>query len=82
MSGYTALQFVELVLFSGVALFGILSRSVSLALVGAGLLLGKALLNILEREGGTVARRSLVGYLAGLFFVLSGLVLSRVCGQS
>ena len=82
MSGYTAVQLVELVLFSGVALFGILSRSVSLALVGAGLLLGKALLNILEREGGTVARRSLVGYLAGLLFVLSGLVLARLCGPA
>jgi hypothetical protein len=80
MSAYTLIQLLELALFSGLALFGILSRSASLALVGTGLLLGKAILNVLEREGGTVRRRSLIGYTVGLLFVLSGLLLARLVG--
>lgn len=80
MSAYTAVQLLELTLFAGVALFGVVSRSASLALLGAGLLLGKALLSVLEREGGSLLRRSLVGYGVGLVFVALGLLLVKLAG--
>jgi hypothetical protein len=42
--------------------------------LGGGFLIGKAILNILAPEGGSVYRRSLIGYLLGGVFVLIGIV--------
>ena len=49
MSAYTLLQLVEVLAFSIVLLFGVLVRSPSIAILGGGFLIGKAVLNILDR---------------------------------
>ncbi len=72
MSAYALLQLVEVLAFSLVLMFGVLSRSPSMAILGGGFLIGKAVLNILAPEGGTVYRRSLIGYGLGGIFVLIG----------
>lgn len=72
MSAYTLLQLVEVLAFSIVLLFGVLVRSPSIAILGGGFLIGKAVLNILVPEGGTVYRRSLIGYALGGIYVLIG----------
>jgi hypothetical protein len=75
---YTAVQLVETVLFGGVLLYGMLAHRPSLAVLGGGLLLGKAVLNVLAPEGGTVLRRSLLGYGVGALYVLAGIVLVKL----
>ena len=71
MSTYTLLQLVEVVVFAGVLLYGVIGRHPSIAVLGGGFLIGKAVLNILAPEGGSVYRRSLIGYtLGGVFTVL------------
>ena len=71
MSAYTVLQLVEVAVSAAILLFGLLARSAPVALLGGGLLMGKAILNILWPEGGTVYRRSVIGYgVAGVFVVL------------
>ena len=45
-----------------------------IAVLGGGFLLGKAVLNILAPEGGSVYRRSLIGYGLGAIYVLIGIV--------
>jgi len=72
LSAYTLLQLVEVLAFSAVLLFGVLVRSPSIAILGGGFLIGKAVLNILAPEGGSVYRRSLIGYALGGIFVVSG----------
>ncbi len=72
MSAYTLLQLVEVLIFSAVLLFGVLVRSPSIVIVGGGFLIGKAVLNILAPEGGSVYRRSLIGYALGGIFVVIG----------
>ena len=72
MSAYTLLQLVEVLAFSAVLLFGVLVRSPSIAILGGGFLIGKAVLNILAPEGGSVYRRSLIGYALGGIFVVIG----------
>ena len=72
MSAYTLLQLIEVLAFSVVLLFGVLVRSPSIAILGGGFLIGKAVLNILAPEGGTVYRRSLIGYALGGIYVLIG----------
>ena len=72
MSFYTLLQLVEVVAFSAVLLYGVLSRHPSIAVLGGGFLIGKAVLNILAPEGGSVTRRSIIGYSLGAIFVLFG----------
>ncbi len=68
MAAYTLLQLFEVVLSSAILLYGVLSKNPSVTLLGGGFLIGKAILNILAPEGGTVYRRSLIGYgIAGLF---------------
>ncbi len=62
---YTALQMVEIAAFSAVALFGLLAHHPSLASVGIGLLISKAVMNSLPHRF-TVMNRSLVGYGLGL----------------
>jgi hypothetical protein len=43
-------------------------------LLGAGFLIGKAILNILWPEGGSIYRRSLIGYAVAGIFVLGGII--------
>jgi len=70
MAAYTLLQLFEVALAAVIVLSGVLTKNPSVTLLGAGFLIGKAILNILAPEGGTVYRRSLIGYaIAGLFVV-------------
>ncbi len=71
---YTLLQFVEVFLFGAILLYGVLARQASLAVLGGGLLIGKAVINILYPEGGSIYRRSLVGYGLGGIYVLIGIL--------
>jgi len=72
---YTALQLFEVLVASAILLYGVLQDSPTITLLGGGYLIGKAILNILAPEGGTVYRRSLIGYgFAGLY-VIGGLIL-------
>jgi hypothetical protein len=75
MKLYTAVQLFELALFAAVLLYGVLAHLPSLTVLGGGLLLGKGLLNILAPEGGTVLRRSVIGYAVGAIYVLAALAL-------
>jgi hypothetical protein len=75
MSVYTALQLFEVLVASAIVLYGVLSKSPILVLVGAGYLVGKAILNILAPEGGTVYRRSLIGYGFAAVYVLGAAIL-------
>ena len=74
MSAYTLLQLVEVLAFSIVLLFGVLVRSPSIAILGGGFLIGKAVLNILAPEGGSVYRRSVIGYALGGIYVVIGII--------
>jgi hypothetical protein len=74
MSAYTLLQLVEVLLTSAVLMFGVLTRSSAITVLGGGFLIGKAILNILAPEGGSIYRRSLIGYAIGGIFVLIGIV--------
>ena len=74
MSAYTLLQLFEVLLSGAVLMFGVLTGSSALAILGGGFLIGKAILNILAPEGGSVYRRSLIGYAVGGAFVLVGIV--------
>jgi hypothetical protein len=74
MSAYTLLQLVEVLLASAVLMFGVLTRSSAITVLGGGFLIGKAILNILAPEGGSIYRRSLIGYVLGGIFVLIGVV--------
>ena len=78
MKLYTAVQLFELTLFAGVLLYGILAHLPSLTALGGGLLVGKATLNILAPEGGTVLRRSVIGYAVGAIYVVVALLLIHV----
>jgi hypothetical protein len=78
LSAYTLLQLVEVLAFSIVLLFGVLVRSPSIAILGGGFLIGKAVLNILAPEGGSVYRRSLIGYALGGVFVVVGILAAHV----
>lgn len=77
MAAYTLLQLVEVLVFSGVLLFGVLFNSPAIAILGGGFLIGKAVLNILAPEGGTVYRRSLIGYGLGAVYTLAGIVAAQ-----
>ncbi len=72
MSAYTLLQLGEVLVFAVVLLYGVLGRHPSIAMLGGGFLIGKAVLNILAPEGGSVTRRSIIGYALGAIFVLFG----------
>ena len=74
MSAYTLLQLVEVLVAGAVLMFGVLTRSLTIAVLGGGFLIGKAVLNILAPEGGSVYRRSLIGYALGAIFVMIGVV--------
>ena len=80
MSAYSALQLFEVLAASAILLYGVLLRSPIITLLGGGYLIGKAALNILAPEGGTVYRRSIIAYaLAGLY-VIGGAVLVHFSG--
>ncbi|HYT12672.1 MAG TPA: hypothetical protein VEL12_07780 [Candidatus Nitrosopolaris sp.] len=74
MSAYTLLQLVEVLAFGIVLLFGVLVRSPSIAILGGGFLIGKAVLNILAPEGGSIYRRSVIGYALGGIYVVIGII--------
>jgi hypothetical protein len=74
MSAYTFLQLIEVFVASAVLMYGVLTRSGTITVLGAGFLMGKAILNILAPEGGSVYRRSLIGYFVGGIFVLIGII--------
>ncbi|HEX6349396.1 MAG TPA: hypothetical protein VF160_08410 [Candidatus Dormibacteraeota bacterium] len=69
MKIYTFVQLAETALFAAVLLYGLLIHRPSLAALGGGLLVGKATLNILWPEGGTLLRRSIIGYAVGAIYV-------------
>ena len=80
MAVYTALQLFEVLVASLIMLYGVMSHSAIVTLLGGGYLIGKSILNILAPEGGTVYRRSMIGYaLAGLY-VLAGAMLVHFTG--
>ena len=72
MAASTLLQLLEVALFGAILLLGVLTRSGPVALLGGGFLVGIAVLNILAPEGGSVTRRSIIGYTLGGIFVLFG----------
>lgn len=74
MRVYTAVQLLEMALFAGVLTYGVLAHLPSVVALGGGLLVGKATLNILAPEGGTILRRSLVGYSVGALYVVAALL--------
>ena len=80
MAVYTALQLVEVLVASAILLFGVLRHSPTITLLGGGYLIGKAILNVLAPEGGTVYRRSLVGYGFAAIYVVAGLILVHFNG--
>jgi hypothetical protein len=80
VSAYTLLQLLEVLLFSVILLFGVVSHSPTIAVLGGGFLIGKSVLNILAPEGGTVYRRSLIGYGLGAIFVVVGVITIHFMG--
>ena len=80
MSAYTLVQLGEVVLFAAVLLYGLLTRHPSIAVLGGGLLIGKATLNILAPEGGSLYRRSFIGYGLGAAFTVLGIALVKLSG--
>jgi hypothetical protein len=80
VSAYTLLQLVEVVVASAVLLTGVVSRLSTIAIIGGGFLIGKAVLNVLAPEGGTVYRRSLIGYALGAIFVIVGVIAVHFAG--
>ena len=77
MAVYTALQLFEVLAASAILLYGVLMGSPTVALLGGAFLIGKAILNILSPEGGSVYRRSLIGYGFAAVYVLVGIILSH-----
>lgn len=80
MAPYTALQLFEVLVAGAVLMFGVVTHSSSIALLGGGFLIGKAVLNILAPEGGSVYRRSLIGYTLAGAYVLVGVILVHFSG--
>ena len=80
MSAYTLLQLFEVAVASLVLLIGVLKGWAPVALLGGGFLIGKAILNILWPEGGSVYRRSLIGYGVAGVFVLGGAIIAHFAG--
>ncbi len=74
MAAYTLQQLFEVLVAAFVLHVGVLGRSAPVTLLGGGFLIGKAILNILAPEGGSVYRRSLVGYGVGGLFALAAVI--------
>jgi hypothetical protein len=77
LAAYTLLQLIEVAVSSLVLLVGVVKGWGPVALLGGGFLIGKAILNILWPEGGTVYRRSAIGYGVAGIFVLGALTLEH-----
>ncbi len=75
MAAYTALQLVEVLAASLVLLFGVFYKLPSLSLLAGGFLIGKAVLNILAPEGGSIYRRSMIGYGIAAVYVMGAVIL-------
>lgn len=75
MAASTLLQLLEVLGAAAVLLLGVLTHSGPVALLGGGFLVGLAIINILAPEGGTIYRRSLIGYAVAAVFVLAGVIL-------
>jgi hypothetical protein len=73
---YTLLQLFETAVFTVVAIFGVLAHHPSVAVLGIGLLVGKAMMNILPRRHSVMAR-SLAGYGVGLTLATVAVVAIR-----
>jgi hypothetical protein len=80
VAAYTLLQLLEVAVASAIVLAGVLGHSAAVTLLGVGFLIAKAILNILAPEGGTVYRRSLIGYAIAFVFVLGGIVVAHFTG--
>ena len=80
MAAYTTLQLFEVLVAAAIVLFGVMTKSPILSLLGAGYLIGKAVLNILALEGGSVYRRSLIGYAIAAIFVVGGAIVVHFSG--
>jgi hypothetical protein len=80
MAVYTALQLFEVLVASAILFFGVLTKSPTVTLLGGGYLIAKAILNILLPEGGSVYRRSLIGYAFAAVYVVVGLILVHFTG--
>src|SRR5438094_229793 len=80
LAAYTVLQLFEVAVATIILLLGVLSNSPPVALLGGGFLIGKAILNILWPEGGSVYRRSLIGYSVAFVIVLGGLIVKHFTG--
>ena len=80
MAAYTALQLFEVLVAAAIVLFGVMTKSPILTLLGAGYLIGKAVLNILALEGGSVYRRSLIGYAIAAIYVVGGAIVVHFSG--
>jgi hypothetical protein len=78
LSVYTLLQLGEVAVFAAVLLYGMLTGHPSIAVLGGGLLIGKAVLNILAPEGASLYRRSFIGYGLGAVFVVIGEALIKL----
>ena len=57
-----------------------MARSPTVTLLGGGYLIGKAILNILAPEGGTVYRRSIIAYTFAGLYVVCGAILVHFSG--
>jgi hypothetical protein len=80
MAVYTAVQLFEVLVASLILLFGVLTKSPTVTLLGGGFLIGKAILNVLAPEGGTVYRRSLIGYGFAAIYVIVAAILVHYSG--
>jgi hypothetical protein len=80
LAAYTALQLLEVLVASLVLVFGLVYKLPSLSLVAGGFLIGKAVLNILAPEGGSVYRRSMIGYGIAAVYVTGGVILLHFSG--
>ena len=80
MAAYTLLQLFEVAVATIILLIGVLADWPPVALLGGGFLIGKAILNILWPEGGSVYRRSVIGYSVAFVIVLGGLIVKHVIG--
>src|SRR5207245_11573921 len=77
VAAYTLLQLFEVAIATTILFIGVLNNWVPVALLGGGFLIGKAILNILWPEGGSVYRRSVIGYGIAAVFVLGGVIFAH-----
>ena len=80
MAASTLFQLVEIAVAAAILLLGVVTHSGPVALLGGGFLIGMAILNILTPEGGSIYRRSLIGYAVAGLFVLGGFIVYHVAG--